>query len=127
MEELFSKMGEIRVIICILALNFVLIPNSIFAQDNTNETVTKLADNALNRNETSIFAFYFKESGGLVPVNNYVLFDNLSKELVHVNLVNESISKNVLKEGETKNLRDAILIAQFFDLKPVYKGEGADI
>jgi hypothetical protein len=80
-------------------------------------------------NDTSIFAFYFKESGGLLPVNNYVLFDSLSKELVHVNLDNKSVSKKLLKdvEGQTKNLRDAILIAQFFDLKPVYNAGGPDM
>lgn len=80
-------------------------------------------------NDTSIFAFYFKESGGLAPVNNYVLFDSLSKELVHVNLDNKSVSKKLLKdvEGQTKNLRDAILIAEFFNLRPIYNGGGKDI
>jgi hypothetical protein len=79
--------------------------------------------------DTSIIAFYFKESGGLAPVNNYVLFDSLSKALVHVNLVNESISEKLLEdvEGETKNLRIAIIAAEFFDLKPVNEGKGKDL
>jgi hypothetical protein len=127
MEKLFAKVSELSIFICMVALSFVLIPNITIARDNTNVSVTQIVDNASKRNEASVFSFYFKEKGGLVPVNNFVFFDNLSKELVHVNLVNDSISEKILENEETKNLRDAISNASFFYLRPVYKGEGADI
>jgi hypothetical protein len=126
MKDLFAQVSEINIIICMLALNFVLIPNITFAQDNTNESVIQLVDNASKRSGTSDFSFYFKEKGGLVPVDSYVLFDSLSKKLVHGDLVNDSISEKMVQSGETKELRDAILIAKFFDLKSVYEGVGAD-
>jgi hypothetical protein len=60
------------------------------------------------------FVLYFRETGGLVPVDHYVLI--VGAELVHVNLGNESISRKPLKDGETKSLRDAIKDSGFFDI-----------
>lgn len=127
MKELITKVIKMHNIIFLLASSFVLIPNNTFAQDNTNENATESTTNISNRNETSVFSLYFKEEVGLLPVSNYVLFDNLSKDLVYINLITDTISEKTLQNSETKRLRDAILVAQFFDLKPVYEGEGADI
>ena len=127
MEELITKASKIYNIIFVVAVNFMLIPNITFAQNNGNENETESAFNTPNRNETSIFSLYFREEGGLLPVSNYILFDDISNDLVYVNLVTDTISQKMLQNSETKILRDAILIARFFDLKPVYEGEGADI
>src|SRR6476469_7448533 len=93
MKELFSHVSEIRIVTCMLALNFVLIPNITFAQNSTIDGVIQLLHNESKNNEISDFSFYFKEKGGLVPVDNYVQYDSFSKKLVRGDLVNNSISE----------------------------------
>ena len=80
----------------------MLIPNITFAQNNGNENETESAFNTPNRNETSIFSLYFREEGGLLPVSNYILFDDISNDLVYVNLVTDTISQKMLQNSETK-------------------------
>jgi hypothetical protein len=129
MEELLTNGLRMSIIVCLLVVNFVLMPNIIFAQqhNNTNENTTESSSSTPKSTENSVFSFYFKEEGGLLPVNIYVLFDNLSKEFVQVNLITDTVSERTLQNAETSNLRDAILAAQFFDLRSAYVGVGADI
>lgn len=126
MKELFAYLREIRIFICILALNFALIPNITFAENITIDGPIQLLDNGSKSNGNSDFSFYFKEKGGLVPVDNYVQYDSFSKKLVHGDLANNSIYERMPSKGEIKTLCDAILVAKFFDLKSVYEGAGAD-
>jgi len=123
---LTAKVRKIYAVFYILVLNCIVIPSITFAQDDTSESETEFEENDLNRNETPIFSFYFKEEGGLFPVNNYILFDNLSKQIVHVDLISDSISEEMVQNSGTKNLRKAIHLAQFFDLKPMLEGDGYD-
>jgi hypothetical protein len=125
-EELTAKVRKMYVIFSILVLNCIAIPSITFAQDGTSENETEFEENDLNSNETPIFSFYFREEGGFFPVNNYILFDNLSKQIVHVDLISDSISEEMIQNSGTKNLRKAIQVAQFFDLKPMYEGDGYD-
>ena len=119
-------MREIYAIFYLLVLTCIAIPSIIFAQDSTSEDVSEFEENDVNGKESPIFSFFFREQGGFFPVNVYILFDNLSSQIVHVNLISGAISENTIQNSGTKSLRHAVQVSQFFDLNPVYEDVGSD-
>jgi hypothetical protein len=78
---------------------------------------------------TPIFAFYYKEGGGIAG-NIYernILFESLSGNVISFDKpTNTSISVMQLDSMKQNNLQESILRNKFFEAETYYPGEGPD-